>query len=213
MAQPIDPRQLRPRRRWYGVAIFIAVLFIALGIGGMTIAYLRTENTYPDFQTYSGKEPSLIEIAPRREYALYVPENASWICTIDSETVKPLDEEPLEFTRDGQRWVHVETMVSRVSGTYSVQCEAPTFGFGDPPPYNRYRLQLGSGVAALLGLPCLGLTICFVLALVTGLRRGRHKLRLQAARTATTPNSGPLDPTWPGSAQPGPGGSTERSTY
>ncbi|EXG82280.1 hypothetical protein CryarDRAFT_3445 [Cryptosporangium arvum DSM 44712] len=206
MAQPIDPRQLRPRRLWYGIAVFIAVLSIALGIGGLAVSDHLMDNTYPDFQTYSGKEVSLIEVDASRDYGLYVPKNARQFCTVGSLTATPRDEEPWEFTRSGQRWVHVDTVRPNESGPYSVKCDAPTYGFGDPPPFDQYRLQAGSGLAALLGLPCLGLTICFAIALVTGLRRGRHKVRLQAARTATTPNPGPpnLGPRYLGPVGSGP---------
>ena len=188
MAQPIDPRQLRPRRRWYGIAVFVAVSSIALGIAAMTASYFWTDSTYPDFQTYSGEKPSFIKMQANRDYGLYVPENASQTCTVQSQTVKPRDEKPLDFTRDGQRWVYVKTVLFPGAGTYSVQCEATTYGFGDPPPFELYERRIEYGVEALLGLPCLGLLACFVIALTTGLRRGRHRMRLQATASTSPRN-------------------------
>lgn len=191
MAQPIDPRRLRPRRRWYGVAILVAVLSIALGVGGMTVGYLSAENLSPDFRTYPGDKMSLIPMESGRRYALYVPANGPRICIVGTEKVAMPADEGFTFTRDGQKWAHVGNVQAVASASYSVKCEAPSYGFGDLPEYDQYRLRGGPGLAALLGLPCLGMTLCFAIALVTGLRRGRHKMRLQTARTATQPSPGP----------------------
>jgi hypothetical protein len=179
----MDPRQIRPRRRWYGVAVAIAVLFTAIGVGGFVAGIVTATNSVPDFDhTYTGNQESQVQLEAGRKYALYVPENSSRSCTVDERVTTRNPNATFSFTRDGQQWVHLTNLSAGAPGAYSINCSVPTYAVGAEPELGQLAGGIGGGIAALLGLPCIGITIGGIIALVTGLRRSSHKKRLQAAQ-------------------------------
>jgi len=177
----MDPRQLRPRRRWYGIAVGIAVLFTAIGIGGFVVGIVSATGSIPDFDsTYPGNQDSQVTLESGRSYGIYVPENSPQTCNVDDRVTTASPNATFTFTRDGQQWVHLSNLTVDAAGTYTVNCDAPTYAVGPAPELGQFAGGIGGGLAALMGLPCLGITIGGIIALVTGLRRSSHKKRLQA---------------------------------
>ncbi|MFG1927645.1 hypothetical protein [Cryptosporangium sp. NPDC048952] len=186
MAYPVDSRQLRPRRRWYVVAVVIAVLFTAIGIGGFAIGVVTAAKSVPDFDgTYTGNQQSSVQLATGRTYALYVPVDSSQSCVVDDEvrTVNPPT--TFSFTRGGREWVHLKNLTVVTTGSYDVNCSVPTYAIGPEPELGKLAGGIGGGIAALIGLPCIGITIGGIIALVTGLRRSSHKKRLNSLSAPT----------------------------
>lgn len=182
----MDPRQIRPRRRWYGVAIGIAVLFTLIGIGGFVAGIVTATNSVPAFDgTYTGKQESSVQLEAGRTYAVYVPETAATDCDVDERVTSTSPGTTFSFTRNREQWVHVTNLSVDTTGAYPINCSAPTYAVGPAPELDKFASGIGGGIAALMGLPCLGLTIGGVIALVTGLRRSSHKKRLLAAGTPT----------------------------
>ena len=178
----MDPRQLRPRRRWYGIAVFIAVLFTAIGIGGFVVGIVSATKSIPDFDsTLTGNQDSQVRLEAGRDYAIYVPENSPQTWNVDERVTTVSPGATFTFSRDGQQWVHVSNLTVDAAGAYTVNCDAPTYAVGAAPELGKFAGGIGGGLAALMGLPCLGITLGGVIALVTGLRRNSHKKRLQAA--------------------------------
>ncbi|SHN44122.1 hypothetical protein [Cryptosporangium aurantiacum] len=180
MAQPIDSSTLRPRRRWYGVAVFIAVLFTAIGIGGFVVGIVTATKSIPDFeQTFTGNQVNQVQLDAGRSYAFYVPEGAGgWNTQFDERIQVKNPGATFSFTRDGQQWTHLRTLTVDTSGTYTIDSDATTFAIGEEPEIGQFAGGLGGGIAALVGLPCFGIVVGGIIALVTGLRRSSHKRRL-----------------------------------
>jgi hypothetical protein len=184
MVQPIDPRQLRPRRRWYGIAVLVAVLFTAGGVGAFTLGLVSAVKSIPQF-TYAlqgAASDATVELNAGT-YGVYVPEAAPTTCTYGDGVRSSEPSATLTFTRNGQSWVWVSNITVDARAKYQVSCDSGTFAIGEKPEVGQFAGGLAGGILALAGLPCIGITIGGIIALVTGLRRSSHKKRLLSTPT------------------------------
>ncbi|WP_344653338.1 hypothetical protein [Cryptosporangium japonicum] len=182
MAQPLDPRRLRPRRRWYGTAVAIGVLFIGLGIVSERVGHASAVSTIPDFQVYSDKGATAPQLAGGRGYALYIPADSPGSCLVGLVDMGEISETAVRFTQDGQEWVHVGNFAVTYSGSNPVDCEASQYAIGDEFAHSDYQFRKSIGATGLIVLCCLGITIGFFLALIVGLSRGFQRRILLAER-------------------------------
>ncbi|MFI5959828.1 hypothetical protein [Cryptosporangium sp. NPDC051539] len=176
MAYPVDTRRLRPRRSWYAVAVLIAVLFTAAGIGAFVFGIVSATKSIPDFTrtVQSGQ----VDLQPG-VYGIFVPEGSSTACTYDEGVTATTPGGQITFSRNGGSWTWVSTITVDTAGNYAINCDAGQYALGGKPELGTFAGGIAGGVAALAGLPCLGITIGGIIALVVGLRRSSHKRRLQ----------------------------------
>ena len=212
----VSPSELRPSRVWYWIAGAIAVVGICVGPGLAALGAASLAERIPQMRTeFEAGEPTEVDLTSDRTWGIYIDDEATGQ-DFDPDATEcagaslgggeiELDRASrgFEFRADGRHWHLVfEVRVSQ-DGQYEIAC-APTgslqptghYGIGesiDLPDFARNAL---GSVALLVGVPCLGLTIGGVIALVTALRRNNHKKRLQAERGGMGP---------PGSAGPPPG--------
>lgn len=96
-------------------------------------------------------------------------------------------------------WTALHRAIASQDGTYRITCGAPSdtgvlFAIGDEVPVGKVVggfAKIFGGLTVGLGLPCLGVLVGGVIALVTGLRRGSHRNRLLQQRAAASSR-------WPG---------------
>ncbi|TQS40997.1 hypothetical protein [Cryptosporangium phraense] len=179
MAYPVDSRQLRPRRVWYVVAVLIAVLFTAVGVGAFALGVVSAVKSIPDFTRTA--QSGEIDLQPG-VYGIFVPEGSSTSCSYGDGITATTPGGTFTFTRDGSSWTWASTITVEKAGTYSIKCDAGRYALGGKPELGMFAGSVAGGIAALAGLPCLGITIGGIIALVVGLRRSSHKKRLQAYR-------------------------------
>ncbi|GAA3394154.1 hypothetical protein [Cryptosporangium minutisporangium] len=181
MAQPIDPRVLRPGRVWYAIAAAITGLFVAVGIGVFLYAGVIAISAIPSFHSIhesNGRNVSVALEAGTR-YALYVPIGASDTCVLGDG----IDSEPLSsrvtVTRNGREWLRVAEITVAYDGAYTYRCEASQSALGESADDDEFGGLVARAFLSVLGLSCLGVVVGGVIALVVGVRRSSHKRRLQ----------------------------------
>ncbi|WP_035859307.1 hypothetical protein [Cryptosporangium arvum] len=182
MAQPLDPRRLRPRRRWYAIAVAIGVLFVGSGIVSERVGHASAISIIPKFQVYSDKGATEQQLAGGHGYALYIPADSPGSCVVGLADMGEIAETAVRFTRDGQEWVHVGNFVVTYSKDNVIECEASRYALSDEFTHSDYQFRESLGATGLITLSCLGITIAFFLALIVGLSRGFHRRILLAQR-------------------------------
>lgn len=182
MAQPLDPHRLRPRRRWYGIAVAIGVLFIALGVAAEHVGHNSALSTIPKLQVHTDKGTTYHKLTINHSYAVYIPSDSPGSCLVGLADMGEVPDRAVRFTRDGQEWVHVGNFVVTSSGPNAVTCEATRYALSDELPNSEYQFRQSLGATGLFVLASLGITIGFFLALIVGLSRGFHRRILLAER-------------------------------
>ncbi|SHN46305.1 hypothetical protein [Cryptosporangium aurantiacum] len=194
MAQPIDPRlphesrvadprQLRPRRRWYGIAGAVVVLFIVLAIGGSLVSLYamgRAEVEFYSVHETAGQDVR-VRVKASNDYGIYVPKGATGSCTVDSDVVSPYPPgtgTAKSYSHSGESWRMAASFHAFEDGTVIFRCSAAPAAFGGSQETTGFRLAVGGLGASVACLPCLGVTVGGAIALGTWLRRSSHKKRL-----------------------------------
>lgn len=196
---PIDPRALRPGRGWYAVAIVIAVLGIVIGVGGFGLGIASFVRGLPKMTTeFDAGTPVTVHLAPGQERAIYVDRNSGpggrgdpvyAKCTGTARGDGSVDvrqvSSTLDFPSGRHQWVSAYSVAVTRAADYELSCEpsgtdGPThYALGDAPKAGALAAGILGGTAALIGVPCLALTVGGVIALVVALRRSSAKKRLQ----------------------------------
>lgn len=205
----IDPSELRPKRRWYVVAVVIGAVVVLAGVGGFVYGVVTAATAGGIGERFPVGETATVRLAPQPQPAIYVSElddghAPSTECTVTSTTGDEVrvtrPSFAFTYTRGGTTW-HLRYLVhAPAPGEYRVSCR-PTSGnvstehaMGQAPRTEQFFGGLFGGLASLFVLPAIGLAVGGTLAIVVGTRRSNHRRRLQAARA----QSGPYPP--PGTA-------------
>lgn len=204
----IDPRQLRPARKWYVVAGMVAVLGILAGGGlgavGMTSVMRDLPNLVAEFDA---GEPARVSLTGSREWAVYAATDAGQtiggaraecIVTGPDGREAPVRSAPYAFTfsRGDHSWVAVGEFSSATAGNYQVSCADTSsrnhYAVGERPEVQGFVTGIVGSLAALIGLPCVALFAGGVIGLVVAVRRSSHRTRLLAAAAGSDPPDPPL---------------------
>ena len=194
MAQPLDsrlprdsrgpdPRLLRPRRRWYGIAVSVVVLFVILAIGGLLASYTARGRAEPEF--YSVHETAgqdvRVQVNAGTDYGIYVPEDANGSCAVDADVISldaPGTGSANTYRQNGVSWRVAASFTAVEDGVVTFRCGVAPAAFGGARDEVAHAWAGGGIVASVACLPCLGFMVGGAIALVTGLRRSSHKKRL-----------------------------------
>jgi hypothetical protein len=193
---PIDPRALRPGRGWYAVAIVIAVLGIVVGVGGFGLGIASFVRGLPKMTTeFDTGSPVTVHLEAGRERAIYADLNSGprgpvyTDCTGTARGDGSIDvrriSNTLDFPSGRHQWISVYTVTVSRAGDYELSCEPSGtdgprhYALGEAPKAGALAAGIFGGIAALIGVPCLALTVGGVIALVVALRRSSAKKRLQ----------------------------------
>lgn len=196
----VDPRQLRPRRFWYGVGAALLLIGFAGGALGFGMSLWRVL-ALPEFTVhFSSGETATVEVdrvgEPSRAWLVYADEPISAIgadCTVEGEGAhSQLDfAHSHEVESGGQYWGLVGRIQVEEPGRYEITCDSErevdyAVAYGDSVGGFAQGVAL---VFAAAGLPVLvGAAGGVVVLVVTGVRRSRHRRRLQYP----DPHGGPL---------------------
>lgn len=208
--RPISPRELKPGRKWYLVALGVFVILLAAG--GVTAAVLFAGIAKSaGLQDVSTQQQVTFEAGKRK--VLFVSEGAPTISIPTCQHKGPgqIQATPLNgsetVTINGETWNGIANLRATQPGTYTVSCT--------PPPGAKIAVgnsALGTvggifgGLGALFGGALLGLLIGGTIAIVTLVKRSGHKTSLQRAATAPATGPGGFGPgPGPGGFGPGPG--------
>jgi hypothetical protein len=181
MTPPIDPGTLRPRRRWYLVAVGIAVVFTLVGVGGFVAGVSSVGRSIPHLQyiLQDGQGQGAVQLEAGQKYATYVPVGTTGTCTYGKGVTAEALNGTFTVAQGGRSWRSVEGLRVATTGRYQVSCAGGVFAVGDRPQGARVA-GLAGGLAALAGLPCLGFVLGGALALMVALRRAGNRRRLLA---------------------------------
>jgi hypothetical protein len=191
MTPTIDPRQIRPPRAWYGVAVFIAVGGIAVGVSIFVLGIFSVAGSLPDLrQTSKDGSAMTVQLTAKHPYAFYVPESSKERCKLapaEGVNAQPASYS-LTFTSGSRDWALGDEFTVANTGTYTATCNNTAFAIGDRPQGKKFAKGLGIGVGAFVGVPCLSIVIGSVMGLVVALRRRSARNRLQAAYSQQRPD-------------------------
>lgn len=211
-APRIEARQLRPARKWYVVAGVVALLGIvvggAVGAAGMTSVLRNLPDIVAEFDSDA---PTDVTLTGRRDWTIYAAGGAGQTigasfatCTVTGAAdgravaVRSVSYE-FTFNRGDRSWVAVGDFAVPADGTYRVGCVGESgrpvhYAVGERPELRGFVTGVVGSLAAVIGLPCLGLFTGGVIGLVVAVRRNSHRARLQAAAdrqvVADPPGSG-----------------------
>lgn len=234
-APSIPSSELRPSRAWYWIAGVIAVIGICVGgvAGALGFASLARDMPTSMDAEFDATSPATVELSTGKTWGIYVMEaqgraDVSADCTGD-----PANGGSIELNRSnfdirlgsGDRtWRLLYDVEVSETGRYQIACQVtsgPTdarFGVSESLNVGGTVGRVFGSLGALLGIPCLALTLAGIIALVTAVRRNSHKKRLQQERGGFPPGAGypgpgapptagyppPGPPPPPGSPPPGP---------
>ncbi|GAA3394152.1 hypothetical protein GCM10020369_62440 [Cryptosporangium minutisporangium] len=157
----------------------IAVLFTAVGVGGFVVGIVSATRSIPPFE-YRNDGPqaeATVQLSAGTRYAAWELEGSTDSCSFDQGITTHGTKTSFTVTRDGRDWQRVTDFSVATDGAYQISC-GPPFAIGEAPELGQLAGGLTGGILALTALPCLGVTIGGIIALVTGLRRSSHKRRL-----------------------------------
>lgn len=192
----IDPGELRPKRLWYVVAGLVAAVLIGLGI----LSFVRTLTSAVDSVDTEGRfrggESLTLHLEDGQERAVFVdlPDDAEsrYDCRVTGPSHPSLYQprSSFEVSSGDRTWRRVLVLLPHGTGEHTVTCEASQtaeFAVGDKPEPS----GLINGFLLTVGLPVLGVITCTLIAVLTAVRRGRHRRRLLAERFPRPPYGQP----------------------
>ncbi|MEV7229399.1 hypothetical protein AB0M79_20585 [Polymorphospora sp. NPDC051019] len=201
----VSSAELRPRRTWFLVAALIAlagvvagVLLFVLSLNSATdsmdsVTEGFNESTEQVFQT--GDTVS-VELAADQRKIVWVDASAvgsGATCDVSGSAVLGTPTTTWTVTNSTGEWRSLYQLSAAGAGTYELTCTAGggttpvALAVGQPPQLGEalgFAGRLFGGIGALALLPCLGMVVGGVIALVVALRRGSHRKRLLQQRSA-----------------------------
>lgn len=184
---PIDAGQLRPRRRWFVVAGVIAAICVGIGIASFVLTLTSAVDSVDDGRAFESGQSVTLRIGPDDDAAIYVrsPFVARAHCKVVSG---PSGSAPRVTTPDGTftvskgsaEWERVFVLKTDTDADYRVTCDDPrgvlTFAPGDDADFASFV----GGIVVTVVVPALGLLAASGIAIIVGVRRGRHRRWLEA---------------------------------
>jgi len=203
---PIDPRDVRPSRTWYVVAVVIALLglvaaplLVVLGLASFGSAIGQLPSLDAQF---NGGTPTTVELKAGQKSAVYavVLEDSAGAaganCTGAAVSGGTISLTPIGYdasaTAEGSTWSILYEITVSQDGQYSITCTSDTgvpgtdvYAVGDAVEVGGFMARIFGGAGAIFGAflaPCVGIFIAVVIAIITGVRRSSYRSRLQRER-------------------------------
>jgi hypothetical protein len=169
------------------VAVLIAVACVAIGIAGFALGILSAAKNLPDLsQRSTNGAPITLNVTAGDKFATYASASSSATIACSFTPSAGITSEPgdvsFTFTSDGRDWLLVNQQTVATTGSYTYACGGTPFAIGDRPELGKFVGGVGVGLAALLGLPCIGLVVGSAIGIIVAVRRSSHRNRLRAAQ-------------------------------
>lgn len=183
----IDARQLRPRRRWFVVAAVIAALCVGIGIASFVLTLTSTVDSVDDGEAFASGQSVTLRFGPGDDAAIYVrsPFAARAHCAVvsgpaGSEPRVTTPDSTFTVTKDGGEWERAFVLKSKTAGDYRVRCDDPRGALTFAPGDDADLASFVGGIVVTVVVPLLGLLAASGIAIIVGVRRGRHRRWLEA---------------------------------
>ncbi len=192
----IHPSELRPRRGWYVVAAVLAGLMIIAGGLGFALGILHAVTSVKIGTRFTAGQHVTVTLNSDRRHAIYARVPDGYTPAYPQATCQAAGPGtgflPLRrptggsghITINGVTWQEVYVFDAPTAGRYGVTCqsqEVADFSVGDAWQTSRVIGGVVGGLVALLLVPA-GIVIGGFIAILVGVRRGRHRRRLLAER-------------------------------
>lgn len=202
MPPSIPAKDLRPRRVWYVVAAVLGLVLVGAGIALIAVTVVNSVNSVDTSRSFSSGESRTFRFVAGKTKAIYVSQSGQGHvdCRILGMRSGSMTQPSSTFrvTSGSRSWERVFEVKPGSTGDYTLICtsERPAeFALGDKP-------RVGTMVGGILGgIGCFlaGFFGAAAIAIVTAVRRSRHRKRLTAGWGAPPqwgpPPSGPAP--WP----------------
>lgn len=189
----IDTRQLRPRLRWFVVAGVIAAVCVGIGIASFVLTLTSAVDSVDDGEAFTSGQSVTLRIGPDDDAAIYIrsPLTARAHCkaaSIPSSPSGPPGSAPRVTTPDSTftvsrgsvEWQRVFVLKADTDADYRVMCDDPrgvlTFAPGDDADFASFI----GGIVVTVTVPLVGVLTATGIAIIVGVRRGRHRRWLEA---------------------------------
>ncbi|MEU2928389.1 serine/arginine repetitive matrix protein 2 [Streptomyces sp. NPDC007251] len=198
----IPAKDLRPRRLWYAVAAVVGLVLVGAGIASIAVTVVDSVNSVDTARSFPSGESRTFRFAEGKTKAIYVSQSGQGHvdCRIPGMASGSMTQPSSTFrvTAGSRTWERVFEVRPGSSGDYTLTCtsdQPADFALGDKP-------QVGNVVGGILaGIGCFiaGFFGAAAIAVVTAVRRSRHRKRLTTMWTPAPqwgpPPSGPAP--WP----------------
>ncbi|MFF1711117.1 serine/arginine repetitive matrix protein 2 [Streptomyces sp. NPDC058268] len=183
----IDSGQLRPRRRWFVVAGVMAAVCVGIGIVSFVLTLSSTVDSVDDDRTFPSGQSVTLRFGPDDHAAIYVrsPSVARAHCKVVSGPAGSaprvtVPDSTFTVTKGSAEWERAFVLKSDTDADYRVKCDDPggvlTFAPGDDADLASFV----GGIVVTVVVPLLGLLAGSGIAIIVGVRRGRHRRWLEA---------------------------------
>ncbi|MFE6158617.1 hypothetical protein ACFQ7F_06835 [Streptomyces sp. NPDC056486] len=193
----IDSGQLRPRVWWFVVAGVIAAVCVGIGVASFLLTLTSAVHSVDDSKAFTSGQSVTLRIGPDDDAAIYVrnPVVARAHCEV---VLGPYGAAPrvttpdssFSVTRGSVEWERVFVLKTDTAADYRVTCDDPrgvlTFAPGDDADFASFV----GGIVVTVVVPLLGLLAGSGIAIIVGVRRGRHRRWLEA-QAYYSANAGP----------------------
>lgn len=183
----IDSGQLRPRRRWFVVAGMIAAVCVGIGIVSFVLTLTSTIDSVDDDRAFTSGQSVTLRFGPDDDAAIYVrsPFVARAHCKVVSGPAGSaprvtVPDSTFTVTKGSAEWERAFVLKADKDADYRVKCDDPggvlTFAPGDDADFASFV----GGIVVTVVVPLLGLLAGSGIAIIVGVRRGRHRRWLEA---------------------------------
>ncbi|MEU6677933.1 hypothetical protein [Streptomyces sp. NPDC046925] len=183
----IDAGELRPRRRWFVVAGLIAAVCVGIGIASFVMTLTSTVDSVDDTEAFASGQSVTLRIGPEDDAAIYVrsPFLASAHCEVVSGPTGSVPrvttpDSTFTVTKGSVEWQRVFVLKADTAGDYGVRCEDPRGALTFAPGDDADLASFVGGIVVTVVVPLLGLLAGAGIAIIVGVRRGRHRRWLEA---------------------------------
>ncbi|MWA11759.1 serine/arginine repetitive matrix protein 2 [Streptomyces sp. BA2] len=183
----IDARQLRPRRRWFVLAAVIAAVCVGVGIVSFVLTLTSTVDSVDDGKAFTSGQSVSVRIGPDDDAAIYVrsPFVARAHCKIvsgpsDSQPRVTTPESTFTVTKGSGEWERAFVLKTDTDADYRVTCDDPRGALTFAPGDDADLASFVGGIVVTVVVPLLGLLAGSGIAIIVGVRRGRHRRWLEA---------------------------------
>lgn len=187
-ARQVDPKELRPRRRWIAVAWGVAALCLAAGVVLFFTSVMTTVGEVAPTTTFAPGETTTVSLDPAERPAVYISGTGqiAYECEIaggpgQARLVRPTTTQ--NVTADGRLWELILLVNAPAAGEYQLTCAVQEQGdvqFGVGRDVLGAAGGIVGGVAALLLIPGAGVLVAIIVTVIVLVKRSGHRKRLAA---------------------------------
>ncbi|MGW5457080.1 serine/arginine repetitive matrix protein 2 [Streptomyces sp. NPDC003996] len=199
----IPARDLRPRRIWYVVAGLLGLVLAGVGVAFIVVTVKDTVDSIDTAHSFSSGDSRTFHFVRGKTKAIYVsqPGPGHVVCRIPDMGSGSMTQPSSTFriTVGSRIWDRVLEVHPGSTGDYTLTCTSAAlpaeFALGDKPRVGATIGSIAAGIVCFLA----ALAVSATIAVVTAVRRGRHRRRLAAPPQWGPPPStpGPWPPAGP----------------